>query len=171
MSATSVSASVSRVSASATKRLVVALYFVSVLAERELSVGADRPQSPLYPWSERGGVQEGLDRVSPLKPGGSWWHRDRCVVGEHGDHGADVRALPGVNEAVDQFAQPLIADGLQRGLLASCGQSVVDGVVRALQRGVHRGRCHLERLGHLSCREAEHIPEDQDRALLRRDVL
>jgi predicted dithiol-disulfide oxidoreductase (DUF899 family) len=60
---------------------------------------------------------------------------------------------------------------LPRGLLASWRQPVVDGLVRALERGVHGGSCHLECLGDLSGREAEDIAEDEDRSLFRRDVL
>ena len=80
----------------------------------------------------QGAVKEGRDRVSPAVPGRLRWHRDRRVAGEHRDDGVDVGALPGIDEAVDELAQPLVSKCLHGGLLASCGQSLVDGLVRAL---------------------------------------
>ena len=56
-------------------------------------------------------------------------------------------------------------------MLALCGQSLVGGLVRALERGVDRGGGHLERLGYLFCGEPEHVSKDQDPALPGRDVL
>jgi hypothetical protein len=53
-------------------------------------------------------------------------------MGEHRDNGVDVRGLPGVGEAVDDLAQPLVSECLQGGLLASRGHSLIDGLVRAL---------------------------------------
>src|SRR5207244_13160227 len=96
------------------------------------SVGGDREQSPACPCGECNGAQEGRDRVSPPVPGRLRWHRDRCVVREHRDDGVDVIAFPGVDEATDELAQPVVSERLQGDLLALGGQSLVDGLVRAL---------------------------------------
>ncbi len=77
----------------------------------------------------------------------------------------DVAALPGRDEGVDDLAQPVVAERAQRGLLAALGQSRVDALVGALQRAVDRVGGRLERLGHLLAREAEHVAQDEDRAL------
>jgi hypothetical protein len=92
-------------------------------------------------------------------------------VGEQRDDGIDVCAFPGVDKAADDLAQPLVSEFAKRGLLASRRESLVGGLVRALERGVDRCGCHLERVGDLSCREPEHVAEDQDGALLGGDVL
>ena len=42
---------------------------------------------------------------------------------------------------------------------------------RALQKAVHSGFAGVEHLGHLRCAKAEHVPQDEHCALLRREVL
>jgi hypothetical protein len=51
------------------------------------------------------------------------------------------------------------------------GQAPIDGLVSALQGGVDGGGRRLEHRGGLARREAEHVAEDQHRALPRRHVL
>ena len=78
-------------------------------------------------------------------------------MGEHRYDGADVRAFPGVNEAVDDLAQPLVAECLQGGLLALLGKAFIDRLPGALQGTVHRGDRRVERLRHLLGRKTEHF--------------
>ena len=50
-------------------------------------------------------------------------------------------------------------------------QALVDGLVRALERAVDGLGRRLERVGDLGAGEAEHVAQDQHRALTRRQVL
>jgi hypothetical protein len=92
-------------------------------------------------------------------------------VGEQCDDRIDVAALPGVHEAVDELADAPIPERLQGGPLAACGESRVDGLVRAPERGVDRRGRHLERRRRLLGREPEHVSQDQDGALFGWDLL
>ena len=92
-------------------------------------------------------------------------------MGEHRDDGVDVGAFPGVDEMGNELTQSPIAECLQGRLLASCRESRVDGLVCALEGGVDRGGCHLERRRRLLGREPEHVSQDQHGALLCGDLL
>ena len=80
-------------------------------------------------------------------------------------------ALPRVDVGRDDAAQALVAQRAQGRLLALLGQQVVDRPVGALQGAGDRGRRGVERLGDLGGREAEHVAQDQHRALARGQVL
>ena len=69
------------------------------------------------------------------------------------------------------LAQALVAERAQGRLLAALGEQVVDRLVRALQRAGDGGRGGVERLRDLGGREAEHVAQDQRRALARGQVL
>ena len=84
----------------------------------------------------------------------------------------DVAARPGVDVAVDDLAQALVAERAQRGLLALVGQPLARPSVRARCSALLTdGGGRLEHLGGLLRREAEHLAQDQHRALGRRQVL
>jgi hypothetical protein len=117
MSAIRASAIVSTLTASATKRFDFLV--PSVLSQSQLPIGGARwHQSPARPCGKHDVTQEDRDCISAAVPGRAWWHRDRCVVGEHSHHGADIRAFPCFHEAIDDLTQAFVSEGSLRGLLA-----------------------------------------------------
>ena len=110
-----------------------------VVAERRLAVGAGRRSDA----SARRPTAAGCARNAPIRvaaaePGRDRRHRQDGVLGEQRDDRVDVGALPGGDEAVDDLAQPAVAERAQRRLLAARREALVDGLVRALQRAVDR---------------------------------
>ena len=142
-----------------------------VAGDRGLAVGGHREHAPAARRMQRRHAQEGADRVDARVPLRQRRHRERDVVGQQRGDRADVAALPGGDELADQHAQALVPERAQRRLLALAGEALVDGLVRALERAVDRGGRRLQRLGDLGAREAEHLAEDQHRALARGQVL
>ena len=142
-----------------------------VMGERELAVHGDARHPPVEFARHRDVAQEAGDRFAAAIPRRSWRHRERDVVGEHGHDGVDVAVLPRLDVLAGQLAQALVAERAQRGLLARLREPFVDRLVGALERAVDGGRRRLERLGDLGAREAEHVAQDQHRALARRQQL
>jgi hypothetical protein len=89
---------------------------------------------------------------------------------EQGDHGVEVAALDGVGKAPDQ---PALAGGVGlRSVFAVGGrQPRPERRAGALEGALHRGLAGAEHLGDLGGAQAEHIAEDQSRALARGQVL
>ena len=106
-----------------------------------------------------------------LEPARHRRHREGGVLGEHRDDRVDVVALPGVGVLLDELAQLLVAERAQGLLLALLGKPLLDRRAGALQRAVHRGDAGVERVRGLLCREAQHLAQDQHRALVRRQQL
>src|SRR5262249_59101822 len=71
----------------------------------------------------------------------------------------------------DQLAESLVADGGQRLLLALVRQLLLDGRPGTLEGAVDRRDARVESVGGLLGGEAEHLAEDQDGALVRRQQL
>ena len=68
--------------------------------------------------------------------------------------------------SLDDLAQPLVAERAQRLLLALLRQPLLDRRAGALQGAVHRGDAGVERVRRLLGGEAEHLAQDQHRALV-----
>ena len=82
-----------------------------------------------------------------------------------------VAVLPRAHVGPDQLLDALVAEQAERRLLALLGKLLLDGLAGALERAVHRRDGGVERLRHLVRREAEHLAQDQHRALVRGQVL
>ena len=117
------------------------------------------------------GLGEAGDRLTATPPDRPGWHREDCVLGQEGGDGIDVAPRPSIDVALDELAHPLVAEGAQRRLLALVGESRVDGLASTLQGAVHRRNRGLQQLRHLPGREAEHLAQNQDRPLRRRQML
>ena len=83
----------------------------------------------------------------------------------------DVAAAHRLHVLLDDLPHAGVAERAQGDLLAALGQALVDGLAGPLQGAVDRGDGGVERLAHLLGGEAEHLAQDQDRALARRQVL
>jgi hypothetical protein len=94
-------------------------------------------------------------------------HGERGVVVEEGHERSDVVAL----EGVDVPGQELLLLGVDRGRSVGVEVDRLERGPRALERAVDRGDAGVEQLGHLGGLPAEHLAQDQHRALPRRQVL
>src|ERR687898_2481769 len=112
-----------------------------------------------------------LYRVTTLEPGSHRRHRERRVLGQHGDDRPDVAALPGLHVALHDLAYLLVAERSQGGLLTLLREPLFHRLPRALQGAVRRRDGRVERLRSLLRREAEHVAEDQHGALRGRQML
>jgi hypothetical protein len=111
--------------------------------------------------------QEPGDRPRPPVLGGFRRHAEPGVVGEEGDQFVQVEALERADEAVDD-------GGLGRGLGNRHVVRVPVGVKACPgtdERAVDGGLRAPEDAGGLGRREAEHVPEYEDRPLLGWQVL
>ena len=84
---------------------------------------------------------------------------------------ARIIALPRRHVAREHGALRLGGRRERRPAVAAARHQRSHRRVRALQRAGHRRDRQLEQLGHLLRRPAEHVAQDQDRALARRQVL
>ena len=124
----------------------------------------------LRPAAARAGTRRSRSR--PSYQLGERRHRPGRVLGQHGHDRVDVAALHRVDVALARSPRSSrVAERAQRRLLALLGQPLVERLAGALQRAVDRGDRRVERLGDLACREAEHVAQDQHRALARRELL
>src|SRR5215207_1576499 len=64
-----------------------------------------------------------------------------------------------------------VAERAQSGLLALLRKPPIDGPPGTVERAVDRGDGGVQLLGDLARREADHVAEDQNRALSRREML
>ena len=113
-------------------------------------------------------VGDGLAAAPPARMRG---HRERHVLGEHGEDAGRISALQGIAETFHEPLNLLVAERARRRLLAPIGDPLLDGSAGALEGAVHRGIRRPERLGHLRGGEGEHLPQDQHRALTRWQML
>ena len=90
---------------------------------------------------------------------------------QHRDDRRDVGAVPGVDEAGDELAGALVAQRPQRLLLGTGRALALELRAGPLQGAVHRGDRGLEDLGGLPGAEAEHVAQEQRRALVGRQEL
>jgi hypothetical protein len=127
--------------------------------------------APTHRARQRLGDVEGGDRFPPAVPGRGGRHRDRGVLGQHRHHGIDVVAFPRVDVALDELARGRVAERAQRCLLALVGEPLVNGPPGALQGALDGCDRGLQRLCNLLRREAEHLAQDQRRALSGRQLL
>ena len=101
-------------------------------------------------------------------PAGERRHVPRRLGGEQPDDRVDVLAP----ERVDVPLQQLLLGGGEVGLDGVGGQAALGELgVRALEGGVDRGGRGVEGLGDLGGRPAQHVAQDQHRALAGRQVL
>ena len=114
---------------------------------------------------------EADDRVAALPPAGQRGHREGRVVGQHRDHGIHVAALPRTYVSPDGFADAVLAEGAQRGLLA-LGGSRSATALRARWRALFTEASLVSRASAASRAEKpEHLAQDERRPLVRRQVL
>ena len=139
-----------------------------VVAERELPVdaGGDEPRAVLA--RERVRPEEARDRVAAAVPRRSRRHRERGVVGEQ----ATTASTSPCSHAWTYWStiarRRSSPSARSVACWLCCGEALVDRLVGALERAVDRGRRRLERVGDLAGGEAEHVAQDQHRALARR---
>jgi hypothetical protein len=98
-------------------------------------------------------------------------HREDGVLGQELAKGVDVASPPGLDVRIDQLADALVPERAERRLLTPFRQALPDGAASSLESAVHRRDCRVERLRHLPRREAEHLTQEEHRALRRRQVL
>ena len=150
--------------------VALALRVPHVAADRDLAVGAASGRGA----SARGtGTRRGTPRSPPRRgTSAARRHRPGGLLGQHRDERVDVAPLQRPRVALDERADALVAERAQRGLLALVREPLVDGLARALQRAVDgRRRVVSSVLGDLLRREAEHLAQDQHRALRGGQVL
>ena len=70
---------------------------------------------------------------SPPNQAGERRHGEARVLGEHVHHRVDVVPLPGLDVALDDLPEPLVAELAQRRLLALLGHALLDRLPRALE--------------------------------------
>ena len=90
---------------------------------------------------------------------------------QHRDDRRDVGAVPGVDEAGDELARALVAQRPQRLLLRTGRALALELRAGPLQGAVDRRDRGLEHLGGLPGAEAEHVAQEQHRALVGRQEL
>jgi len=123
---------------------------------------------PRVPARHEPRVGDGLASATPASVRG---HRERHVLGEHGEDAGRISALQGIAETFHEPLNLLVAERACRRLLAPIGDPLLDGSAGALEGAVHRGIRRSERLGHLRGGEGEHLPQDQHGALTRWQML
>ena len=131
----------------------------------DLSVRGDR-QSERHSTELRSILRHLGDRVPAAPPARPGRHRKGRVRREERSNGVDVPLRPGIDVGLDELAvrpspsERSVACWLRR-----------EGARRppagALEGAVDRRHCRVERRRGLTSREAEHLAQDQDRALRR----
>ena len=96
-------------------------------------------------------------------------HRVLRVVGQHRHDGVDVAGLPRRRVPAATSADRVVPRSERRLLLV--GQQPAEGLAGPLQRAVDRRDRGLQQVGDLAGREPEHLAQQQDGALQRRQVL
>lgn len=91
------------------------------------------------------------------------------VVGEQRDHLIDLAALKRIGEATDQL--PLLRRPGNWSVVAGARPPGVQRRPRPLQRAVDGGLAGFEHVGDLVRAESQHVPQDERRALARRQAL
>jgi hypothetical protein len=120
---------------------------------------------------ERIAHEERGDRLVSLVPRPVRRHRPRRVLGQQRDHRRHVRATQGLHVALDDRRHRLVAEGTLYVPLAGHRQPAVHTSAGALQRAVDGRGGGAEQRRRVPGREAEHIPHQQHRPLVRRQVL
>src|SRR5205814_8858457 len=108
------------------------------------------------------GKPEELDDGAPTDvPLGQWWHAEDRVIFEQRGEGVFIALLPGADVAFDQLALLKLIQprATARGCFERCAG--------ALQGAVDRDHRGLQKLGDLARGPAQHVAQNQDRALAR----
>lgn len=92
-------------------------------------------------------------------------------MGQHRDEAVDVTAMPRFDVPAREMPEPIIAKAPECGLLTQTGEPSAQGLVRTLERAVHRRGRGREHLGNLAAGKPEDIVEDERGALAGRKVL
>ena len=138
-----------------------------VLREAGGAVGLDREQARALA-ADAVALEPLPDLTGALEPQLEGRHRERRVLLQQPGQRVHVVLLEGGDVAVEQLAL-LVVERLD----GRVGGDVVVGDLGAgaLQRGVDRGDAGVEQLGDLGRLPAQHLAQDQHRALARRQVL
>src|SRR5919201_1016103 len=136
-----------------------------VVAKGRRAAGGNRHQ-PRSPTARAAAEQPASDRLAAAKPERIRRHRERRVLAQQGRERIDVVAVERLDVSVEK-------PGLRLGKRPAAGAHVAggEGCTRALQRAVHRRNGGLERLGHFRRGPAQHLREQERRALPRRKML
>ena len=109
--------------------------------------------------------------VGAREPGRQRGHGPVGVLRQQRHDRLHVAALHRLHVALDDLAQLLVVERAQRGLLTLLGELLVDGLACPLEGAVDGRDRGVERLRDLAGREAEHLAQDQHRALVGGQVL
>ena len=144
-----------------------------VVGQRRLPVGRHGHAAELAPRLRPGhhrcpGVDDHVPAAVPLR---LRRHGEQGVLAQQRAQLGHVGPLAGVHEPLQHRPLPLGGLGVRRPLRPLGRQVLAQGGPGPLQRAVRRGHAHLEQLGGLAGRPAQHVAQDQHRPLPWRQVL
>jgi hypothetical protein len=143
----------------------------AVGADRRLPVGVRQTVAPAPVARQRPVLEEAPELLVPPEPRGQRRHRPGGVLGEQRHDLVHVALGHRGHVALDHVSDAVVAQRAERLLLALLRQLLVHRLPGPLQRAVHGGDARVERLRRLLRREAEHLAQDERRALVRGEVL
>ena len=120
---------------------------------------------------ERALEVERNDRVASLVPGRVRRHRQPHVLAQEGDEPRRVASLPRLHVAREERLLRFLGVGGSCPLEPSRRKPLLHRCPRPLQRAVRGGDTHSEHGGCVVGGPVERVPENQDRALARRQML
>lgn len=113
-------------------------------------------------------IEERTRRVPPAHQGGGGRHRDVHLLAKERDERLEVGVLPGAHVAAEQR---LVGGPRGERAWLAPGRPPLDGGAGAVEHAVGRGKREAERPRGFFGREADHVAEEQDGALLGREHL